>query len=133
MYATCRQPKANWRKTVYKMRRVPDTEVRWNSVTHSPIRFNRLVLPRRQPELDPRKIQTDPDNLSEVFEPLQIAGIIPPEVPISRVMNKRGYGFDPARIGQAGEPFLHRSLDYRKQVPAAQGIAVVTNGFRDQL
>jgi len=133
MYATRRQPIANRRKTVYEMRRVPDAQVRWNWATHSPIRFNRLVLSRRQPELDPGEIQTDPHDLSEVFQILQIAGIMPPEVSISRLINESAYSFDPAWVRQAGEPFLHRSLDYRKQVPAAQGIAVVTNGFRDQL
>src|SRR5712692_6311321 len=133
MHATRRQPIANWRKTVHEMRRVPDAEVRRNWVTHSPIRFNRLVLSRRQPEFDPGEIQTDPNDLSEVFKTLQIARIMPPEVSVSRAVNERAYGIDPARIRQAGEPFLHRSLDYRKQIPAAQGIAVVTNGFRDQL
>jgi hypothetical protein len=68
-----------------------------------------------------------------VFEILQIAGIMPPEVSISRAVNQRAYGLDPAQIGQAGEPFLHRSLDYRKQISAAQGIAVVANAFRNQL
>jgi hypothetical protein len=56
------------------MRRVPDAEVRRNWATHSPIRFNRLVLSRRQPELDPGEIQTDPNDLAEVFETLQITG-----------------------------------------------------------
>src|SRR6266849_11004314 len=133
MYATRRHPIANWRETVHEMRRVPDAEVRRNWATHPPIRFHRLILSRRQPELDPGEIQTDPDYLSEVFEILQIAGIMPPEVSISRAINERAYGFDPARVRQAGEPFLHRSLDYWKQVPAAQGIAIVTNRFRDQL
>jgi hypothetical protein len=68
-----------------------------------------------------------------VFEILQIARIMPPEVSISRAVNERAYGLDPAQIGEAREPFLHRSLDYRKQVPATQGIAGVTNGFRDEL
>src|SRR5712692_1564255 len=133
MYATRRHPIANRRKTVHEMRRVPDAEVRRNWATHPPIRFHRLILSRRQPELDPGEIQTDPDYLSEVFEILQIAGIMPPEVSISRAINERAYGFDPARVRQAGESCLHRSLDDRKQVPAAQGIAIVTNGFRDQL
>jgi hypothetical protein len=116
------------------MHRVPGAEVPWNFATHSPIRFNRLVLSRRQPEFDPGKIQTDPDNLPEVSEIPQIARIIPPpEVSILRAINERAYSLHPARIGQAGEPFLHRRLDYREQVPAAQGVAIVTNGFRNQL
>src|ERR1019366_1913875 len=108
-------------------------EVPWNFATHSPIRFNRLVLSRRQPEPEPWEIQRDPDDVSEMGEIPQIARIIPPEVSILRAINERAYGFDPARVGQAGEPFLHRRLDYRKQVPAAQGVAIVTNGFRNQL
>ncbi len=68
-----------------------------------------------------------------MFEILQIAGIMPAEVTIAGMVDKRTYRFDPARVGQAGEPFLHRGHDPRKQVPAAQGIAVVANGFRDQL
>src|ERR1700674_2869215 len=56
MHSTCRQPIANWRQTVYEMRGIADAEVRRNWATHSPIRFNRLVFPRRQPEFDPGKI-----------------------------------------------------------------------------
>jgi hypothetical protein len=115
------------------MRGIADAEVRRNWATHSPVCFNRLVLSRRQPEFDPWEIQADPDDLSEMFQILQIARIMPPEVSISRAINERAYGFDPARVRQAGESFLHRSLDYRKEVPPAQGIAVVTNGFRYQL
>jgi hypothetical protein len=58
---------------------------------------------------------------------------MPPEVAITGTVDKRAYCIGPARVGQAGEPFLHRRLDPRKQVPATQGIAVVANGFRDQL
>src|SRR5713101_3622464 len=101
MHATRRQAIANRRKPAYEMRRVPDAKVRRNSAAHSPIRFNRLVLSRRQPKFDPGKIQTDPDDLAEVFEILQIARIMPPEMPVSRAINERAYGFDPARIGQA--------------------------------
>src|ERR1039458_4439736 len=82
MHATCRHPIANRRKTVHKMHRVPDAEVCRNWATHSPIRFNRLVLSRWQPEPQPGEIQRDPDNLSEVGEIPQIARIIPPEVSI---------------------------------------------------
>src|SRR5713101_2169219 len=89
MYATRRQPIANRRKTIYEVRRVPDAEVRRNWATHPPIRFHRLVLSRRQPEFDPGEIPTDPDDLSEVFETLQIARIMPPEVSVSRAVNER--------------------------------------------
>src|ERR1700687_3144887 len=101
--------------------------------THSPIPLNCLILPRRQPEFNAWKIQADPDDLSEMFEILQIAGVVPTKVPIARAVDKRAYRIGPTRIGQAGEPFLHRCPDPRKQVPAAQRIAGVANGFRDQL
>jgi len=65
------------------MRGVPNTEVHRDLATHSPIRFDRLIFPRREPELDPWEIQTDPDDVSEVVETLQIARIVPPEVSIS--------------------------------------------------
>ena len=89
MNATHWQPIATLRNTVYEMRGVPDTEVRWNWAAHPPICFDRLVLPRRQPEFDPWEIEAHLDDLSEVFETLQIAGIMPPEVSISRVINER--------------------------------------------
>jgi hypothetical protein len=50
------------------MRGVPDAQVRWDLATHSPIRFDRLVFPRRQPEFDLGEIQTDLNDVSEVFE-----------------------------------------------------------------
>jgi hypothetical protein len=68
-----------------------------------------------------------------MLEILQIARVMPPKVSIARAMNERAHGFNPARMGQAGEPFLHRCPDHREQVPAAQGIAVVADRFRDQL
>src|SRR6266851_1400691 len=132
-HRTRRQPIMEWRRTIHQVRRVSNTEIRWNLATHSPICFDRLILPRWQPEIDAWEIQADPDDLSEMFETLQVAGIMPPKVAISGTIDKHTYRVGPARVGQAGEPFLHRRLDSRKQVTAAQGIAVVANSFREQL
>jgi hypothetical protein len=66
---------------------------------HPPICLHRLVLSRRQPEFDSWEIQADPDDLSEMFEILQITRIMPTEVSISGAVDERTYRIDPARVG----------------------------------
>jgi hypothetical protein len=44
----------------------------------------------------------------------QIAGIMPAEVAVLGAIDECAYRINPARIGQAGEPFLHRCPNYRE-------------------
>lgn len=87
-----------WR-SIYDVSGIPDAEIRGNDPAHSPVRLDGLVFPGRQPELHPRQLPRHCNDLTEMLEALDIAGIMPPEVSISRAINERAYGFDPARVG----------------------------------
>jgi hypothetical protein len=56
------------RPAIHQMSGVPDTEIGWDDSTHSPIGFDRLIFPGRQPESDSGEIQADPNDLLEMFE-----------------------------------------------------------------
>ena len=127
-----RSPAARSEPAENRPRDAPSTGCRGSLGIRPPIlRYASTVWYSRvgSQNFDPWKIQRDPDDLPEVCEVPQIAGVMPPEVPVPRAMDERAHGFDPARIGQAGEPLLHRRPDHRKQVPAAHGIAVVADGL----
>src|SRR6185295_19243764 len=70
-----RQSILDWRRAVHQMCRVANAEIGWNVAAHSAICLDRLVLPGGQPEFHPRQIHTDRDDVPEMLDALQIAGI----------------------------------------------------------
>src|SRR5205807_2999336 len=101
--------------------------------TQSPIGLHRLVFPGRQPKLNSRQVPTDLNDFPQVIEALQIAGIVPAKVAISRAVDERRYRIHPAGVRQAPYPLFHGSLNLPKDVPAAKGVTVVTDGGRKLL
>jgi hypothetical protein len=110
-----------------------DAEIRWYPSSKPPECFDCLVLPRGQPEFNRRKIQADLHDIPKMLKMLQISGIMPTEMTVAGSVNQGANCVHPARMGQAVKPPFHCSLHLEKYVPAAQGIAVVTNGFRELL
>ena len=107
-----------------------NTKIRWNAAAQSTIGLHRLVFPGWQPEFNSRQVPTDLDDFPQVIQALQVAGIVPAKVAISRAVDERRYRIYPAGIGKAIYPPFHGSLDLPKDVPAAKGVAVVTDGCR---
>ena|SRR5207245_7944664 len=128
-----RQSVAERQLAVDQMSRETDAKIRRDSAAKTPISLNRLVFPGRQPELNSRQVLADLDDFSQVIEALQVAGIVPAKVAISRAMDEGRYRIYPAGIGKALYPLFHGSLNLPKDVPAAKRVAVMTNGCRKLL
>src|SRR5206468_4359400 len=110
-----------------------NTKIRWNAAAQSTIGLHRLVFPGWQPEFNSRQVPTDLDDFPQVIQALQVAGIVPAKVAISRAVDERRYRIYPAGIGEACEALFHGSLNLPKDVPAAKRVTVMTNGFRELL
>ena len=110
-----------------------NTKIRWNATAKSTIGLHRLVFPGRQPELNSRQVPTDLDDFPQVIQALQVAGIVPAKVAIPGAVDEGGYRIHPAGIGQALYALFHGSLNLPKDVPAAKGVTVVTDGGRELL
>src|SRR5205809_5931615 len=110
-----------------------NTKIRWNAAAQSTIGLHRLVFPGWQPEFNSRQVPTDLDDFPQVIQALQVAGIVPAKVAISRAVDERRYRIHPAGIGQALYPLFHGSLNLPKDVSAAQRVTVMTNGCRELL
>ena len=65
-----------------------------------------------------------------MLDALQIAGIMPAEVAVFGAIDKRGDSLYPAGTSKTPEALLHRDLDVRKQIPAAQGVTMEADRFR---
>src|SRR5438132_11062658 len=96
-------------------------------------RASRRVGPGRQPKLYSRQVPTDLDDFPQVIEALQIAGIVPAKVAISRAVDERRYRIHPAGVGETDEALFHGSLNLPKDVPTAKRVTVVTDGCRKLL
>jgi len=110
-----------------------NAKIRGNATAQSPIGLHRLVFPGWQPKLYSREVLANLDDFPQVIEALQVAGIVPAKVAISRAVDERRYRIHPAGIRQALYPLFHGSLNFPKDVPAAKGVTVVTDGGRELL
>src|SRR2546427_5588184 len=115
------------------MSRETNAKIRGNAPAQSTIGFNRLVFPGRQPKLNSRQVPTDLDDFPQVIEALQVAGIMPAKVAISRAVDERRYRIHPAGIGKSPYPLSHGSLNLPKDIPAAKRVTVMTDGCRKLL
>jgi hypothetical protein len=68
-----------------------------------------------------------------MLDALQIAGIMPPEVPVSGAIDKRGDRAYPLWIPKTFEALLHCRLDVWEGISAAQGVTMEANRFRNVL
>src|SRR5437667_10332721 len=96
-----------------------NAKIRWNTTAQSTIGLHRLVFPGRQPKLNSREVLANLNDFPQVIEALQVSGIVPAKVAISRAVDERRYSIHPARIGKAFYPLFHRSLNLPKNVSAA--------------
>jgi hypothetical protein len=87
-----------WRFAVYDVRGKADTEIRRYSSAKSPVRFDRVVFPRRQPEFYMRQFPANLYDILQVLDALQVSRIMPPEVPVAGSVNQGTYRFDPALV-----------------------------------
>src|SRR5947208_16439797 len=104
-----------------------NAKIRGNSPAQSTIGLHRLVFPGWQPKLDSWQVLADLDDFPQVIEALQVAGIVPAKVAISRAVDEGGYRIHPTGIGEAGKALFHGSLNLPKDVPTAQRVTVVTD------
>ena len=118
---------------VDQMSREADAKIRGNAAAQSTIGLHRLVFPGRQPKLNSWQVLADLDDFPQVIEALQVAGIVPAKVAISRAVDERRYRIHPAGIGEACEALFHGSLNLPKDVPTAKRVTVVTYGCRKLL
>jgi hypothetical protein len=128
-----REAIAERRRTIYEVGGVSDAEIRGNSPAHSAICLDGLILPRWEPEFDPRQILADTYDIAKVLDALQIAGIMPAKMAILGPIDKGGDRVYPAGMGQTLEAFLHCRLDVRKHISAAQGVTMEANRLRNLL
>ena len=70
---------------------IPNAEIRRNRAARSPVGLDRLVFAGRQPEFHRGQVLADGNNVPEMPNVLDVAGIVPAEVAVSRVANERGY------------------------------------------
>jgi len=96
-----------------------NAKIRGNAPAQSTIGLHRLVFPGRQPKLNSWQVLADLDDFPQVIEALQVAGIVPAKVAISRAVDERRYRIHPAGIGKAPYPLFHGSLNLPKDIPAA--------------
>ena len=128
-----RQSVAKRQLAVDQMSGKTNAKIRGNAAAQSTVDLHRLVFPGRQPKLDTRQVPTDLDDFPQVIEALQVAGIVPAKVAISRAVDERRYRIHPAGIGEAGKALFHGSLNLPKDVPTAKRVTVVTDGCRKLL
>ena len=121
------------RRTINEVGGVSDAEIGRNSPTHSAICLYGLVFPGWKPEFDPWQILADTNNSAQVLDALQIAGIMPAEVAVLGAIDKGSDRLDPAGMSKTAKALLHCRLDVRKQIPAAQGVTMEANRFRNLL
>src|SRR5437870_4362165 len=126
-----RQSVAERQLAVDQVSREADAKIRWNATTQSTIGLHRLVFPGWQPKLNSWQVLADLDDFPQVIKALQIAGIVPAEVAISRAVDERRYRIHPAGIGKTGEALFHGSLNLPKDVSAAKRVTVMTNSCRE--
>src|SRR6266478_3347276 len=110
-----------------------NAKIRGNAAAQSTVGLHCLVFPGGQPKLDPRQVLADLDDFPQMIEALQVAGIVPAKVAISRAVDERRYRIHPAGIGEACEALFHGSLNLAKDVSAAKRVTVVTDGCRKLL
>src|SRR5947209_986482 len=128
-----RQSVAEWQLAVDHVSREADAKIRGNATTQSTIGLHRLVFPGWQPKLNSWQVLADLDDFPQVIEALQVAGIVPAEVPVSGAVDERRYRIHPAGVRETGEALFHRSLNLPKDVPAAKRVTVMTDGCRKLL
>src|SRR5437899_6679584 len=128
-----RQSIAERQLAVDQMSRETDTKIRRDSPAKATVCLHRLIFPSRQPKLNSRQAPADLDDFPQVIEALQIAGIVPAKVAISRAVDERRYRIHPAGVGETDEALFHGSLNLPKDVPTAKRVTVMTNGFRELL
>lgn len=121
------------RRCAYEVGGVSNTEIRWNGPACSAICLYGLILPSRQPEFDPWQILADTNDVAEMLDALQIAGIVPAEVSVFGTIDQGCDGLYPVWMSKAPEPLLHCRPDSRKHISAAQGVAVEANRLRKLL
>ena len=128
-----RQPISERELAVDEMGGKTNAKIRWDATAQATIGHHRLVFPGRQPKLNSRQVLADLDDLPQMIEALQVAGIVPAKVAISRAVDERRYRIHPAGIGEACEALFHGSLNLPKDVPTAKRVTVVTDGCRKLL
>ena len=107
------------RRCIHEVGGISNAEIRGNSRAHSAICLDGLVLAGRQPEFYPRKILADCDDIPEMIDALQIAGIVPAEVAVPGAIDKGSYRVYPPGMSKTFEALLHCRPDSRKHISAA--------------
>jgi len=128
-----RQAIVERRRCAHEVGGVSNAQIRGNRAAHSAICLDGLVLPSWKPEFHPRQVHADCDDVAEMLDALQIAGIMPAEVAVFGAIDKRGDRLYPAGTSKTQEAFFHCRLDVRKQIPAAQGVTMEADRFRKLL
>jgi len=113
-YDANRQPVTNWWLAVDQMRGQPDAEIVRNLPAQSLERLNGVIFPRRQPELHPCQIFTDLNDLPEMLDVLQVARVVPSEIPVAGAMDEGTHRLYPARVRETLKPPVHRDLNFPK-------------------
>src|SRR5438445_885418 len=111
-----RQPISERELAVDEMGGKTNAKIRWDATAQATIGHHRLVFPGRQPKLNSRQVLADLDNFPQMIEALQVTGVMPTEVAISRAVDEGGYRIHPAGIGKAGEALFHGSLNLPKDI-----------------
>jgi hypothetical protein len=106
------------RRCAHEVGRVANAEIRGNSPAHPAICLDGLVLPSWKPEFHARQVLADCDDVPEMLDALQIAGIMPAEIAVFGAIDERGDRLYPLSTGKTPEAFFHCSLHVRKRVSA---------------